>query len=333
MEILLNKRNNVVDIAKGIAILLVIIGHCVVFNGSVRNIIFSFHMPIFFILSGYTSRIADNISDLKIHTVKNFKHLILPLLAMTIFLPIYHLLISNNFSYVNIFKTIDIIFDRLFYAYSIPHNDKPSIGMLWFVIVLFYSKFIVDIINVFIKNKKVYILYFFISILGIFIGKNIWLYQSLDLSMVAVGFISCGILYKKYENIIFKNRKIIMIVSIIYFSICIYNNIYIELAVRRYVHGVIPFFEAICASYIFYMICQYISKSKYICMTFGYLGKNSFLIYLIHHCDYILSPIWKFNYTFATSLARVATVLFIFFMIKFLYSFIIKGNIYCNIND
>ena len=41
-----------VDISKGIGILLVIIGHCVYIGGSIHNWIFSFHMPLFFILSG-----------------------------------------------------------------------------------------------------------------------------------------------------------------------------------------------------------------------------------------------------------------------------------------
>ncbi|WP_278969986.1 acyltransferase family protein [Megasphaera elsdenii] len=43
-----------IDVAKGIAIVLVIIGHTVQFGGGTRNFIFSFHMPLFFLLSGFT---------------------------------------------------------------------------------------------------------------------------------------------------------------------------------------------------------------------------------------------------------------------------------------
>ncbi len=42
-----------IDCAKGITILLVIIGHSI-YNPMVRGPIFSFHMPLFFILSGMT---------------------------------------------------------------------------------------------------------------------------------------------------------------------------------------------------------------------------------------------------------------------------------------
>lgn len=45
-----------IDIAKGITIIAMIIGHSVPYGSSIRNLIFSFHMPLFFILTGYTMR-------------------------------------------------------------------------------------------------------------------------------------------------------------------------------------------------------------------------------------------------------------------------------------
>ena len=49
-----------IDVAKGITILLVIIGHTLTFGSATRNFIFSFHMPLFFILSGYTFNVAED---------------------------------------------------------------------------------------------------------------------------------------------------------------------------------------------------------------------------------------------------------------------------------
>lgn len=48
----MRQRDHSVDILKGIGILLVIIGHCDLF-AVFRSIIYSFHMPLFIILSGY----------------------------------------------------------------------------------------------------------------------------------------------------------------------------------------------------------------------------------------------------------------------------------------
>lgn len=47
------ERNPHIDLLKGIAIITVVIGHCWTLDSSVRNFIYSFHMPLFFCISGY----------------------------------------------------------------------------------------------------------------------------------------------------------------------------------------------------------------------------------------------------------------------------------------
>ncbi len=58
------KRIDWVDCAKGIAIILVLIGHTVTFDTEsqrlARGIIFSFHMPLFFILSSLTFKFSES---------------------------------------------------------------------------------------------------------------------------------------------------------------------------------------------------------------------------------------------------------------------------------
>ncbi len=56
-------RINWIDCAKGIAILLVIAGHTIE-QPVIRGVIFSFHMPLFFILSCMTYRFATSGSEL-----------------------------------------------------------------------------------------------------------------------------------------------------------------------------------------------------------------------------------------------------------------------------
>lgn len=48
----IKKRINYIDIAKGIALFLVIWGHLIPYTTITFRVIFSFHMPLFFILSG-----------------------------------------------------------------------------------------------------------------------------------------------------------------------------------------------------------------------------------------------------------------------------------------
>lgn len=49
----LNDRNDIVSIAKGIGIIIVVLGHCTFGYAWLSLFISSFHMPLFFYLSGY----------------------------------------------------------------------------------------------------------------------------------------------------------------------------------------------------------------------------------------------------------------------------------------
>lgn len=51
----MTKRIEYIDIARGMAMLLVILGHCFTsVDATLNKFILSFHMPLFFFLSGFT---------------------------------------------------------------------------------------------------------------------------------------------------------------------------------------------------------------------------------------------------------------------------------------
>lgn len=49
----MNRRSSEIDIIKGISIILIILSHTTTSNDMLRNFLFSFHVPIFFVISGY----------------------------------------------------------------------------------------------------------------------------------------------------------------------------------------------------------------------------------------------------------------------------------------
>ena len=75
----MKKRVQWIDCAKGIAILLVIIGHTIGYP--IREMIFSFHMPLFFILAGAVHRYSDNFTRIMAKSKESFKQLIIPAVA------------------------------------------------------------------------------------------------------------------------------------------------------------------------------------------------------------------------------------------------------------
>lgn len=66
------ERDETFDVLKGLAILLVIIGHCEI--GALHSFIYSFHVPLFFFVSGYFLKQRPVRDEVRL----NFKRLIIP---------------------------------------------------------------------------------------------------------------------------------------------------------------------------------------------------------------------------------------------------------------
>lgn len=97
-------RNPTFDIMKGIGIIAMIIGHCGL-PKTITSIIFMWHMPLFFIISGYFFKV----NPIKEFFAKNFRSLMIPYLltAVSMFLIacVYNSL-GKNYDLLNSFVAI-----------------------------------------------------------------------------------------------------------------------------------------------------------------------------------------------------------------------------------
>lgn len=72
------QRSQALDIAQGIGIILVVIGHIINVNSYIGRVIWSFHMPLFFFISGYCyneEKWRNNIGEI---ILRRAKQLLLP---------------------------------------------------------------------------------------------------------------------------------------------------------------------------------------------------------------------------------------------------------------
>ena len=118
-------HDSYIDALKGIAILLVVVGHSIQVNISyfdnnvVFRIIYSFHMPLFMLLSGYV--IFGHVhSPLSGWLIDKFKRLVIPFLSWAI---------VSKFLYYN---------SDSFTQYFLKLYHSPDIG-LWFLWALFIN--------------------------------------------------------------------------------------------------------------------------------------------------------------------------------------------------
>ena len=126
-----------IDIAKGIGILAMMFGHS--FYGSLTPIIYSFHMPLFFILTGFTIRSSKG-TFLAVE-LKDFKRLIIPCLVVRVIILLGNCLILHYNFIIEIRDTLLSLLWGNHYG-TFFGIELPSIGRIWFLSALFLSKLV-----------------------------------------------------------------------------------------------------------------------------------------------------------------------------------------------
>jgi fucose 4-O-acetylase-like acetyltransferase len=190
-----------IDIAKGIAIILVIFGHTFIPGSLWRDVIFSFHMPLFFILAGYTFKLRP-LGEL---AQRSFPQLIIPfLLTFLVCQIILGFSYQSQISADYFLKTIGSFVWSSGYLYE--PLGIPAVGMIWFLVCLFFSRlgfaFFMQTFESYKTPEWIRGLCFvLLAGLGVSIGSllNIYLPFSLDLALVAQLFLYVGWVFKKYQ--------------------------------------------------------------------------------------------------------------------------------------
>lgn len=146
------KRDAYLDIVKGIAIIAVVIGHCIQFGSGIEwmkgdffynnvfRFIYSWHMPLFMLVSGYLFSFSVKRHDLRELVTSRFQQLVLPMMSWGMLITIASCVLgwdSGTFAY-NFFKHF--------------LND------IWFLWAIFYNSLLVLAIRrLFADNIGVYV--------------------------------------------------------------------------------------------------------------------------------------------------------------------------------
>ena len=137
------ERNKVLDIAKGLGILLVVFAHTLQIRNGIAGIIYFFHMPLFFFLSGmalyYTYKKKENIS-FKEFTIKKAKSILVPYLVFGLLCFAYWVLIERG---IRAQENISVLqtFINIFLARTVKYVYAFN-AALWFLPCLFAAEII-----------------------------------------------------------------------------------------------------------------------------------------------------------------------------------------------
>lgn len=342
-----------VDFAKGITMLLVIVAHSVSDGTTasvIRACIYSFHMPLFFILSGLTAKPSNHLQGYIRKTKKAITSLLIPgfllYFAWTI---IEAVRMPENFTSIEFWKMkgIAILFAS---ASSTVLGDIfiSGIGMIWFFFVMFLAKMVYDAYSMgfyhFLAGKEsdekriesrlkwmLLISGIVLTIAGIVIGNYIWLPFSFDIALGIQLFFVMGFWLKGFD--LEKNALVKAMVLFVVWCTCYfitYPHIeewtYLEVGLRRYSLFPVSYLGALAGTLLVGLLGVVCLKavrqkrlrilsavSEYLWIAFRFVGRNSFVLLCIHVMDQLWDFIWyKEGHQFLSLGIRMLSDLIVF---------------------
>lgn len=276
-----NKRIKSIDIAKAIGIILIVLGHISI-NDTVSHFIYSFHVPVFFAISGYLYKQYNKTFDF---IKRKFKTILIPYFIFGLLSFLYWFVIERHFRENSINPLIPFI--NIFVAQAGEYNFIAN-SALWFLPCLFCTEIIFDFLKKITKNNRnLFICIVLISIIGcIYAEFNfVSLPFELNTAFIAIGFYFCGYFWKnKLEELfksIIKNKKIkslIILVSLTIVFILSEVNQGIDMYSENYNNYLLAYICAILGSFAIYLIADLIAKNKLL----EFIGANTLIIMCIH---------------------------------------------------
>lgn len=283
------KRVSYIDIAKGLAILCVIIGHTAQLTDIriLSKIIFSFHMPLFFILSGWCMK-EERRSTGQLIKVKA-KQLLVPYVVVSVVRFLY-MLMSRDFSWTLLGKYM------LLCLYGNPSNMRADacmlhvgkIGMQWFMLTMFSAQLMYHFLNDISKKYKVpmWMLTLLVSVMGIQFSDYVWLPFGISQAMGVMVFMYIGQVIRKaeiFETKIGKGFISIPIVCLVIWIIAI--NYGMVRSNANVYYGIFSMVGAVCGTYWIVKLAQGIEHVKIVNSFLKWCGNNSLYILMFHSLD------------------------------------------------
>lgn len=142
-----HRRIDTFDIMKFFGIIMVIVGHMTHYF---QGLIFSFHMPLFFLVAGY----FYHTKGIKESFTKDVKHLVYPYLLTALAVVLTYAICSV------VKQDVDLKYWMIAMVYgsgSVNHSSTlfakvPAIGAIWFLLALFWCKNIYNVVCHYLKN-------------------------------------------------------------------------------------------------------------------------------------------------------------------------------------
>lgn len=278
-------RDVSLDIMKGIAIIAVVFGHCVLFP--YHTFIYSFHMPLFFIVAGYLYKKKAISYSLK----KDVSRLVLPYIVFSLIRALKFTItkvIENDWSYVK------SVWMEMLYGNecSIYGEIKIHSTILWFLLALFVCKNFFNILNNIIKLKRnLYIIVggasLFFTICANYIIILPW---GLSTGGSAMMFYMIGNIAKNRN---FSRYAIVPLILLWWIGIA-YSQI--DMMKCHYIFYPVDVLGACGATWLIYIVSKWISqRDSIVNVWLSWMGRYSLIVLCMHFMVQLLDLNTRIN--------------------------------------
>lgn len=283
----MSKRIEWVDVCKGFAMLLVMMGHTS-FSTPIKTWLYTFHVPMFYFLSGYVFSVKKY-SGFKEFLLAKSKTLLLPMviLGMIICISDAFVIPESPIAETLIKRVAGIFIELRGGAFDIK---------LWFIVSIFVAEVMFYMIIKFTKgNVKGIIAVLCICSLCAFTYTKVinricpW---AIETALVAVGYLGAGYLVRNYTNDFIVNLHrlrwmiIMAILSFGYMFLCYTLDYPVGMDIYSDKLGAYPYSYIGAFAGIFFSISvfQHFENARIL----KYIGVNSFIYYAFHKSLFLI---------------------------------------------
>lgn len=247
-----------IDYAKVFGIFLVVYGHGN-FCGDLFNYIYSFHMPMFFIICGVLYKPVSLVQTLKKGWISLMRpYIILNIICWTPFLIVKFLDDSLTMQYV--FSKLGGVLLGLGYE---KNGFSPISSPCWFIYTLFLMKVILAVIPNHRSGTLLCVIGVSMLLTCCFQIANIDTLIPVDSALLALPFMCCGYMYKEFITLkMFKTiPKVLLLLAFLFFCYSVDYNGMVGINRCFIGHSLILFYlNATIASVIFFSLCNAFSS-------------------------------------------------------------------------
>lgn len=293
------------DMAKGIASLCIVAGHMGL--DSINQIVFTFHVPIFLIISGlfFKPDLRGGMTGAQKvfwRIIKPYCFTVVTLLLMNLVLDL-RALASGRISGGVLID--DIMYWVISGLYGSGHRTDflqysvPPIGAIWFLLALLWASLFTELIEkaslklsgsrqLAIKGIAIVCVF----VIGFCSAKWTWLPASIQAGMVSLPFFYLGYLQRK-KRTDWRISKCLFAVALVFWGIALWASRergILSIAECSFPMPLINILGAVAASYVVVCACRCLEKYKYIRNILTFYGENSVVVLCFHLVELRLIP-------------------------------------------